>query len=312
MSNNIIVPVTGKLYWVEVWFRDNSSNPEGSQVVESETKVVRTVSISRFNESTKQTIENTKQSASASATIGASYSVVSASVTTEISASKEITDTYSFTVREQKDISTEDTVIDKTKYEIKAHGKLGLYQAYFSAPGVDVSLNQTRTGGSMPASQDVELNVEMQEIRLLADIKVVYRSHYTDRPFNCIHEIGDRSEDINCGFGGDYVFLNPIYTNQVDEAITTCRIRIQKDAWRGADLASGAGGDFRYLDMDRDVANDTKYMEAALLRRSHSATIKDAPGFDVLTIDINQGRHGDWLYLAFKTRKVFKVEKVLT
>lgn len=117
MGKEITIPVVGKLYWVEIWFRDNSSNPDGVQVVESEKKTVRTVKISQFNESTKQTIENTKQSASASAEVGGSYGVVSATVKTDVSASKEITDTYSYTAKEQKDLSIEETTIDKTKCE---------------------------------------------------------------------------------------------------------------------------------------------------------------------------------------------------
>ena len=194
--------MTGKLYWEEVWFRDNSSNPDGVQVVESEKKVVRTVTISQFNESTKQTIENTKQSASASAEVGASYSVVSATVKTEISAAKEITDTYSYTAKEQRDMSIEETIIDKTACEygqwrslfynlslfpicqlyltlwlvtvdeIKGGGKLGLYQAYFQAPGIGVSLNQIRTGGERPPSQDVELNVQMRELNFISSLEV--------------------------------------------------------------------------------------------------------------------------------------------
>lgn len=107
----IDVPVTGKLRWVEVWFINNSSNPKGYQVNTSATRYVRSVKISQFNESTKTTIENTKQSSSVSATVGASYGPVSASVTGNMSLSREITDTYSGTIREQKDMSID---IEKT------------------------------------------------------------------------------------------------------------------------------------------------------------------------------------------------------
>ncbi|KAL8721626.1 MAG: hypothetical protein Q9225_001715, partial [Loekoesia sp. 1 TL-2023] len=297
MANDIIIPVTGSLYWVEIWFRDNSSNPDGVQVVESEKKVVRSVKISQFNESTKEAIENTKQSASAKAEVGASYGVVSATVSTEISASKEITDTYSYTAREQRDMSVEETTIDRTKYEIKGHGRLGLYQAYFSAPGIDVSLSQSRTGGSKPPSEDVKLEVRMHKLDFISSLEAVYTDNGNDRPFDCLHEITRQNEDINSGFGGKYVYLKPVYTNQVSQALTDCRVRIESNPWSGGtdDLAKGAGGAYRYLQFNKDARNHQKFETSALLRRAGGpATIKDAPDFNVLTTDINKDRGGDY------------------
>ena len=101
----IDVPVTGKLRWEEVGFWDNSSNPEGYQVHKVRETTVRTLRISQFKESTKQIIENTKRSSSVGATIGASYGPLNASITANTTFSKEITDIYSNTIREQKDIS---------------------------------------------------------------------------------------------------------------------------------------------------------------------------------------------------------------
>ena len=105
----IHVPVTGRLYWTEIWYRDNTSNPQGSQTIKSTLKKVRTVKISRFNESIQETIESTKTSGSVGAEVGASYKVVSATVKADISLSKEITDGYSHTAGEQTDISEETT-----------------------------------------------------------------------------------------------------------------------------------------------------------------------------------------------------------
>ena len=109
-TKNIDVPVTGKLRWVEVGFWDNSSNPKGQQVHTVRKTTVRTFRISQFKESTKQIIENTKRSSSVGATIGASYGPLSASITGNTTFSKEITDIYSNTIREQKDISISVTI----------------------------------------------------------------------------------------------------------------------------------------------------------------------------------------------------------
>ena len=114
---------------------------------------------------------------------------------------------------------------------------------------------------------------------------------------------------------GRFVFLKPNYTNQISKALTDCRVRIQDKSWSGgtSDLASGAGGKYRYLQFNTDAENPAKYEAAALLRRAgSSASINDAPGFNVLTTDINAGRGGDYLYVAFKSREVFEIEKITT
>ncbi|KAL8685189.1 MAG: hypothetical protein Q9224_005920 [Gallowayella concinna] len=315
MSKYITIPVTGKLYWVELWFRDNSTNPKGTQVVDTEMKVVRTVSISRFNESIKNTVETTKNSFSVGAEVGASYGPVSATVKSEFLASKEIQDTYGYTVREQQDMSVQTTIKDSRGYNVEGHGKLGLYQAFFSAPGVVVSLTQTRTGGETPAAQDVTFDLKLQELQFIKEIQAVYTDNPNDRPFDCLHEITGQNEDINSGFGGKYCYLKPIFTNQVNQAMTQCRVRVDKSAVRGPnitdDLAKGAGGKFRYLQFNQDSNTHSKFTAAALLRRAGNApTLKDAPGYAVMTTDINEGRKGDWLYVVFQTKEVFGIEKV--
>lgn len=111
-----------------------------------------------------------------------------------------------------------------------------------------------------------------------------------------------------------FVYLKPNYTTKVNNALTDCRIRIQGSKWSGgSDLAAGAGGDYRYLQFNKDTDNFNKYESAALLRRAgNPASIKDAPGFNVLTTDINKHRNGDYLYVAFRQREVFEVEKIKT
>ncbi len=111
MTTYIEVPVTGSIYWKELWFRDNSSNPDGVQSVKTKYKIVRSVDVSEFNESTKSTIENTKVGAE----VGASYGVESAKVETQFSASKEVTDTYTNTASRQEDTSiSEEEEIEET------------------------------------------------------------------------------------------------------------------------------------------------------------------------------------------------------
>jgi hypothetical protein len=66
------------------------------------------------------------------------------------------------------------------------------------------------------------------------------------------------------------------------------------------DLAKGAGGDYRYLRLERD--GGTKIREVRLLRRGDEAdfAVVRALGFDGASDDINKGRGGDYLYIVWK------------
>ncbi|KAL8672884.1 MAG: hypothetical protein Q9168_002668 [Polycauliona sp. 1 TL-2023] len=308
----ITVPIPGKLFWKQLWYRNNTSNPEGQQVETSKEKIVRNVSISEFNESIKSTVLDTKQSSSASATVGASYGPVSASVTATASYSKEITDTFIGTIRQQKDISINEEFSYEHTYIIAGNGKLGLYQAFFSAPGMEVSLTNTVTNEFQPPAEDIEIKMIMEEKRFLSDIQVVYTDSTNNKPFDNIREYTGQNEDINSGFGGKYVWLKPIYTNQVSQALTEVRIAVvDKEVPGSSDLAKGAKGKFRYLQFNKDANNDRKIVGAALLRSAGQAmTIKGAPGYDVITGDINQGRKGDFLYLVFQVQQAYAIEHV--
>ena len=113
-----------------------------------------------------------------------------------------------------------------------------------------------------------------------------------------------------------YVYLRAVETNQVSEALTDVRVRIEDNSWSGGtpDLATGAGGKYRYLQFNKDPKNDQKYQAAALLRRAGGpASVNDvSPSYNVLTSDINAGRGGDYLYVAFLSREVFQIEKITT
>ncbi|KAI4101306.1 MAG: hypothetical protein LQ339_005104 [Xanthoria mediterranea] len=313
----IYVPVTGKLRWVEIWFVDNSSNPNGHQVKKSETKIVRSLRVSQFNESTKTPIENTKQSSSVKMLQLVHLTALCPRASQGTSHSPR-----------RSPIPIPVLPGSKKTYYVEGYGKLGLYQAYFSAPGVDLSLDVTVTSGFKPAAHEVPLVLKMQEQKFISHIQVIYTDNVNDKPVDNIREITGQNEDTNSGFGGKYVWLKPIYTDQVSQAITDCRVCIQGESWPPAngngpgtsafakvilDLAKGAGGKYRYLQFNKDTKNDLKYIEVILVRSAgHARSISEVPGFDVLTMDINKGRKGDFLYLAFKARNALAIEKIPT
>ncbi|CAO1606335.1 hypothetical protein XANCAGTX0491_009832 [Xanthoria calcicola] len=234
----------------------------------------------------------------------------------ETTFSKEITDIYSNTIREQKDISIQENKKVKDYLEVKGGGKLGRYQAYFSAPGVEFSLEVYRQEGIPPKAEEFQVIIKMQELKFISDIQIIYTDNANAKPWDNVREVTGQNEDINSGFGGKYVWLKPTYTSQVSQALTDCRIRIririQDNPWSGGnDLAKGAKGKFRYLEFNKGTNNDLKYSEVKLVRGAgQPKSIQEVLGFDVLTTDINKDRGGDYLYLAFKARQALAIDRL--
>ena len=105
------------------------------------------------------------------------------------------------------------------------------------------------------------------------------------------------------------------FTNKVSEALTDCRIRIEDSWWNGGsnDMASGAKGKYRFLQFNKDQNNPVKYEDAVLVRNYHNwPTIKDTPSYNVMTGDINSGRGGSYLMLAFRSREAFEIKHITT
>jgi hypothetical protein len=99
-----------------------------------------------------------------------------------------------------------------------------------------------------------------------------------------------------------FVWLVPEYTQKVEDAVTGFDVFIGAADAR-PDLAKGAGGAFRYLVPIKNPRVKTKITEVALMRRQ-SGDRGLGPGFVGSTIDINDGRGGDWLYLIWKSVEV--------
>lgn len=93
----------------------------------------------------------------------------------------------------------------------------------------------------------------------------------------------------------------PRYSSNAANAVSSIRIIIQGDRDSAyVDLAKGAGGDYRYLRLERDGGN--KITEVRLLRGNDEAdsSVVRALGFDGASGDIDKGRGGDYLYVVWK------------
>ncbi|KAK7032625.1 hypothetical protein VNI00_012888 [Paramarasmius palmivorus] len=131
------------------------------------------------------------------------------------------------------------------------------------------------------------------------DFDVYYTNQEAQQPPNAIPEFNGASNDINKGFGGEFVYLIPSYTDDASKAATSFKIVIQgtTDPLR-KDMAKGAGGDYRYV---IPVQGPQAKVTEAQLIRSESALQHPPSGYSGITSDINKGRQGDFLYIIWKT-----------
>ncbi|XP_037032110.1 uncharacterized protein LOC119071331 [Bradysia coprophila] len=140
-----------------------------------------------------------------------------------------------------------------------------------------------------------------KNVPVIKGIQVVYTSSSSKKPPNAIAEMYGMSADINSGFGGDYVWLVPIWTTNMTEGVTKIRSVVQM-SWNSAysDLAAGSGGDYRYLKMEKEIGSSKRIKSVGLLRSSkHIKDIREF-GWDERTSDINENRGGNYLYLCWK------------
>ena len=122
---------------------------------------------------------------------------------------------------------------------------------------------------------------------------------YGGKPPQCLTDVNGQGDDINKDFGGEYVYIVPIYTNDPTEALTSVSIAIQgKSSSHFKDLAKGAGGDFRYIVPNRQ-SGANGFITNPRLMRSQSA-VSNFGGFSGHTTDINKGRGGTFLYIVWE------------
>ncbi|KAJ3278975.1 hypothetical protein HDU79_001035 [Rhizoclosmatium sp. JEL0117] len=129
--------------------------------------------------------------------------------------------------------------------------------------------------------------------RYLKDIIVHHVIHK-----NAIEEMDEWSNDINKGFGGAYVSLEPIWTSKAWEACSGIRFWKSKNGQSGyTDMAKGTGGEYRYIEVTRSPG--PKIVEVRLWRTSRGSK-PSVLGYKYCD-NLNEGRGGDDLYVCWKT-----------
>lgn len=296
------VTMHGKFRYSLLQEVDNPDNTESSfkRTIDTSYEIVR----SNFLEETTSQTKTESETTSAGIELGASYGVAEAKVSAGTETSSQLENAFSSV----KQISTQETISEKKSTEqeftVGKGDSYKIYERIFDGPGITIHTDAVSGGPDVKDDTDVEFTVTLKQNRFLTDIKVETGDSEFSEPSDAIRMVDNGKADVNKGFGGDYVWLVPVWTTQVDEAASNVQVVMQKSEEDDRDdLASGAGGKYRYLFPQVQDNNSDKITDVQLYR-SEDSLDSDAladMGFQGMSSDINEDRDGDYLYLLWKT-----------
>ena len=98
-----------------------------------------------------------------------------------------------------------------------------------------------------------------------------------------------------------YVWICLNFTTDADKACTYIKLAVQSksDDAHSCFVRDTSDSYHRYLLPSVEPQREEKITDVCLLRTTGAAVVP--PGYNGMTIDINQGRGGSWLYLIWKT-----------
>ncbi|KAG5725213.1 hypothetical protein E4T56_gene10119 [Termitomyces sp. T112] len=267
-----------------------------------------------FNEAVASEARKLAESGSVQLESGVSYGPITASTQAGYQMSSEINTMLENTIGEQPEgiVSWDKKVTEG--YTVHAYSRLILYQRHFYGPGIsvqdssilldDVPLN------AADAEEEVLINIELEPKSFISGIQVVYGDQASDAPDDRVGDWFGGSDNINYGFDAKFVWLVPVYTTQVSEALTNFDLIIQdQEDSRYNDLAAGTGGNYRYLIPVRQNNQDLFISKLTLVRSASS--LDDLfnvtwPGLPQgATGNINAGREGTYLYLSRQLQRAY-------
>lgn len=208
---------------------------------------------------------------------------------------------YESTVEHEITKSEERTLT--TDIRVGARSMVKIYRLVYNCPGL---FYKTTTLSTTPYKvDDVNVHYTVQRACFLKDIHVTYAKDAVSKPYDSLVEQHGRSTDVNAGFGGEFVYLVPVWTDRVSEAVTSIEVIIQREENRSfRDLSKGAGGDYRYLKMMRNPYSHTRVTKVGLWRAPNASPTPGSRGWNSWTGDINRNRGGDFLYVCWMNREV--------
>ncbi|MCJ1469545.1 hypothetical protein MMC07_008178 [Pseudocyphellaria aurata] len=156
-------------------------------------------------------------------------------------------------------------------------------------------------------------NMSIKGFRLIS-VKVAYGNSPSDEPKGTsMKEINGKSNDINHGFGGAYVWLVINHPDRWNGILPICDFSFYNMNCAGMylipfqrnyqDLAKGAGGNCRWLGFETTCQGvsghaDRAFLTDAALWRAPGDTTVPPAGWKFIGADLNGGRGGDYLYIV--------------
>ncbi|KAG5352798.1 hypothetical protein C0989_000460 [Termitomyces sp. Mn162] len=248
---------------------------------------------------------------------GVAYHPVSVTFTNTEQMSKEVFGFLHHMTMDQKEEITTYTRTEVLKHVIAPKTRVLLYQRVFEAPGMVIHERTTKMV-TIPLTKEevvekIPMQMMMKPMMFVKGLKVVYSDSHLDAPTDRIRDVFGGSDEINYMYGGKYVWLVPMMTTMVSEAINHFDLVITSNADpHHDDLAKGAGGAYRYLIPVKKTTTDLLMTELTLARFSSDVHLLLSTMFyphlpKGFTTDINMERGGEYLYLVWKLQKVYVV-----
>ncbi|EDR09680.1 uncharacterized protein LACBIDRAFT_319013 [Laccaria bicolor S238N-H82] len=134
---------------------------------------------------------------------------------------------------------------------------LGLETAQKALTDTHLELENVKSELASCKQQNAQMGPPPNIKRFVKDIVVEYFPTEAAVTPGYLEEKNYLSSNINEGFGGSHVYLYPRYTLLYEEAISGLSLIVQDNSDSSkSDLAKGAGGKYRYLDIERGSDTD--------------------------------------------------------
>ncbi|KAI0260945.1 hypothetical protein BC834DRAFT_898168 [Gloeopeniophorella convolvens] len=309
-SRQITLPVTGKFVWDLICDSDNTQN--SGEIEHTHTLAINSsYNPSEFLRLVSDTTRKLARPKELPIEPGVSYEVVSA----HLGPGRSITNETSNVLEKAFPKSQANPVLAteiRAQCKVGAKSKLYLYQRNFYVEDwpmytSDGKLRTTSSRLTDAEAKEVPLVLTLRPVNWLVGMTVIYTGSASSAPADRVRDLHGGADDINKGFGGEYVWLVPIWSTDTKQALSGFDLAIQgmPDA-RFSDLAKGAGGDWRYLIPARAPGAGAFITDVRLVRRDSWAGSPPA-GYTGQSGDINRGRKGDWLYLVWRTTPAYPI-----
>ncbi|KAG6884399.1 hypothetical protein C0995_010336 [Termitomyces sp. Mi166 len=266
------------------------------------------------------------QHASITLDASASYGIIDAQIKSHFHHNNDVSDMLEDSLVDEEEQTKSYHNIEDRVYNVGPHSRVVLYQQVFICSGIHFKMNVFKTTQEpLPYNQlfeEVPIDVVIAPRIFIKGVKVVYGDDISDRPVERVHSWRGapfkqgRTDDVNAGYGGKYVFLVPEITTNVNEALTRFEIIITDKTLKSENsLSKGSSGKNRYLRPVRDKNNNmyiTDLMLAWYKRTPNGNYTIDRDiwpnlpkGYD--TTSINDGRKGPDEFLVWKLEEVYMI-----